>query len=59
LEVENGVPKEIPIKKESKENGIGLENLRRRLELLYPDRHSLMAEKKGNTFVAVLTLQYR
>ena len=56
LEVENAVPAEIPLKKEK---GIGLENLKRRLELLYPDRHDLTAEKKGNTFVAVLTLQYR
>jgi two-component system LytT family sensor kinase len=54
LEVENAVPAEIPLKKEK---GIGLENLKRRLELLYPGRHSLLAEKKGNTFVAVLTLE--
>jgi two-component system, LytTR family, sensor kinase len=55
LEVENSVPNQIPIKKEK---GIGLENLKRRLELLYPGRHDLIAEKKGNTFVAILTLQY-
>ncbi|HET6255954.1 MAG TPA: histidine kinase [Puia sp.] len=55
FEVANGVPKQIPIRKES---GIGLENLRRRLELLYPGRHSLIAEKKENKFDAVLILQY-
>jgi len=55
LEVENSVPNQIPIKKEK---GIGLENLQRRLELLYPERHSLSAQKKENKFVAVLTIQY-
>jgi two-component system LytT family sensor kinase len=59
LEVENGVPGDIPIKKVNKEGGIGLENLKRRLELLYPDKHTLTAQKKENTFVAVLTIQYR
>ena len=56
LEVENGVPKDIPIKKEK---GIGLENLKRRLELLYPDKHTLTAQKKENTFVAVLMIEYK
>jgi sensor histidine kinase YesM len=59
LEVENGVPEDIPLEKVNNEGGIGLENLQRRLELLYPDKHTLTAQKKENTFVAVLTLQYR
>jgi two-component system, LytTR family, sensor kinase len=54
--VENGVPAEIPIRKEG---GIGLENLRRRLELLYPEKHELAAEKKGTRFESLLTIQYR
>jgi two-component system, LytTR family, sensor kinase len=60
LEVENGVPADIPLKKVNKvknEGGIGLENLKRRLELLYPDKHTLTAQKKENTFVAVLILK--
>jgi two-component system, LytTR family, sensor kinase len=59
LEVENGVPGEIPLKKVQKDKGIGLENLKRRLELLYPDKHTLTAQKKENTFVAVLTIEYK
>jgi len=55
LRVENSVPAEIPVKKES---GIGLENLRRRLELLYPGRHSLKAEMSGASFVAEMTIEY-
>jgi LytS/YehU family sensor histidine kinase len=55
FEVGNGVPERILLKKEG---GIGLENLRRRLELLYPGRHELIAEKKENNFDAVLRLKY-
>jgi len=36
--------------------GIGLANLRRRLELLYPDRHQLTVEKKADRFDVVLRL---
>ena len=54
FKVENSVPAAIPGKKEA---GIGLENLKRRLELLYPGRHSLVAEKKGNTFIAALHIE--
>ena len=55
FEVGNGVPERILLKKEG---GIGLENLRRRLELLYPGRHELIAEKKENNFDAVLRVKY-
>ena len=56
FQVGNGVPAEIPMKKEG---GIGLENLKRRLELLYPGRHSLIAQKRHDRFDAVLTIQYQ
>lgn len=39
-----------------KQAGIGLQNLRRRLELLFPQRHDLSIRKSGNTFTAVLNL---
>jgi len=54
--VVNAVPDDIPVKKEK---GIGLENLKRRLELLYPGRHTLSAANQGKDFTATLTLQYR
>ncbi|RDC55664.1 histidine kinase [Pedobacter chinensis] len=37
--------------------GIGLENLRKRLELLYPDKHNLVLENNHNSFSARLMLK--
>lgn len=56
FEVRNGVPADLPAKKQG---GIGLDNLKRRLELLYPGRHCLSAGKKGDHFEAVFMIQYR
>ena len=36
--------------------GIGLPNLRRRLELLYPERHTLRVEERGEQFTTLLRL---
>lgn len=41
-----------------KDGGIGLENLKRRLDLLYPGKHSFSAGKYGDKFVAELKLDY-
>lgn len=37
--------------------GIGLDNLKRRLELIYPNQHQLTTQKENNIYKAVLTLQ--
>lgn len=37
-------------------SGIGLENLSRRLELIYPESHSFRAEKIGSEFTTQLTI---
>ncbi len=37
--------------------GIGLQNVKERLVLLYPDRHQLVYGAQGNEFVASLTVQ--
>ena len=41
----------------AQDSGIGLQNLRRRLELLYPGRHTLIISKSENLFTAHLKLQ--
>ena len=38
--------------------GLGVQNLRRRLELLYPDRYNLDVTIKDNFFRTVLKVQY-
>lgn len=40
-----------------KEAGIGLQNLKRRLELLFPNQHELNIEKRANSFFAQLEIQ--
>ncbi len=37
--------------------GIGLANIERRLDCLYPDNHTFSAKHNGKSFVAVVTLQ--
>lgn len=39
-----------------KESGIGLANVKRRLQLLYPNRHLFHIEKKNDTFIALLQI---
>lgn len=39
-----------------KNSGLGLENIKKRLELLYPDKHELLIKKSQHTFFIILTL---
>ena len=39
--------------------GIGLSNLRRRLELVYPDQHQLDIHQEDNTYTATLTIELK
>lgn len=40
----------------AKKSGIGIENLKRRLTILYPDRHELITEQKSDVFHAELVI---
>jgi two-component system, LytTR family, sensor kinase len=54
--VENSIPSfEKPT---THKGGIGLENLKRRLDLLYPQKHSLFTSTENETYIAELKLKY-
>jgi LytS/YehU family sensor histidine kinase len=53
--VENS--KEPGIHRAEKKDGIGLTNVKRRLELLYPGRHELKIQETDKTFFVKLNLQ--
>jgi len=53
FEIENN----FDISQEKGNHGIGLENLKRRLELMYPKKHTLTLSVKENVYRAQLTLQ--
>lgn len=42
--------------KQMGEKGIGLKNLKRRLALLYPQRHELIIREDGNKFIGIIKL---
>ena len=58
LMVMNEIPVEgtEPMASSKNSSGIGLANVRRRLELLYPEQHVLQLEKKDDTFTARLQI---
>lgn len=53
FETENSIMKE----KKEPTPAIGIENCRKRLELLYPDRFTLVTAQEGNQFKTKLTIQ--
>jgi len=57
LEIENSKPPSIPDKMGLKKSGgIGLENVKRRLKLLYPQKHEIQILDKANTFKVSLNI---
>ncbi len=59
-EIEFSVVNSLPLQSAAeKKNGIGLENLKRRLELLYPGKHELTIKKEDKKFSTSLKLSIR
>ena len=55
--IKNKIAPELPEEKDSS-SGIGLRNVKRRLELLYPDAHQLKIISENNWFIIDLTLDF-
>ncbi|KQM32210.1 hypothetical protein ASE55_16640 [Chryseobacterium sp. Leaf201] len=53
--VENDTPMNTD-KKDSQYGGIGIDNVKKRLCLLYPDKHELNIQERGDTFIVELKL---
>lgn len=60
FQVENSrPPADIQGKQKNKSSGLGLENTRRRLELLYPNQHKLTIHENADTFMIELMLKLK
>lgn len=57
--VKNSYSSSAAVNLNSKSNGLGLVNLRKRLELLYPNTYSLNLEKQNDQFIAQLQLKIK
>lgn len=59
FDVHNSVHQRTADDPESARSGIGLENVRQRLQLLYPQKHELVIRQKPNEFFIYLTLNFK
>jgi sensor histidine kinase YesM len=56
FEVKNAIPQQVDATN-LKKSGIGLESLKRRLELLYPGKHKLVLSKTSDSYIANLMIE--
>ena len=55
--IENSKAPILPSPHSKKSGGIGLQNVRRRLNLIYPERHELIVKNTPNKYVVDLNLE--
>ncbi|MDJ1495716.1 histidine kinase [Cytophagaceae bacterium DM2B3-1] len=58
FKVHNSMHAKLENDPEENKSGVGLENVRKRLDLLYPDRYTLTIEQSGQDYFASLVLRY-
>jgi len=58
LMVSNSLPE---TKNDNKDDvsGIGIKNLKRRLKLLYPDKHKIISKKEEKRYISELTIELK
>ncbi|ULQ54917.1 histidine kinase [Flavihumibacter rivuli] len=56
MQVTNSLP-DVSFRSLQKKGGIGLENVKRRLELLYPDTHELLVEENDSSYSATIKIK--
>ncbi|MBP7273940.1 MAG: histidine kinase [Saprospiraceae bacterium] len=57
FEIENSKPEKMPTQPTKKSGGIGLENVKRRLELLYPQHHTITLTDNPNSYKVALKME--
>jgi sensor histidine kinase YesM len=56
FEIENNKPAQKLNESPEYQGGIGINNVKKRLNLLYPAKHSLVIDEEGNTFKVILKI---
>jgi hypothetical protein len=59
LEVTNSKPPHQPAQRHPRSGGIGLNNVRRRLDMLYPGRHTLLIDDAPNNYAVQLVIDLK
>jgi LytS/YehU family sensor histidine kinase len=57
LRIENSKPDSVPLPEHPRSGGIGLVNVRRRLNILYPDHYNLNIENEPNSYAVDLKIE--